>query len=62
MAETTKLSVGQALEKLRGTESPKSKMTRLDEKIDTLDKETQRLRAARRRVERDQKTGSSKRD
>ena len=54
MAETTKLSVGQALEKLRGTESPKTKMTRLDEKIDALDKETQRLRAARRRLERDQ--------
>jgi len=62
MAETTKLSVGQALEKLRGTESPKSKMTRLDEKIDTLDKETQRLRAARRRIERDQKTDPSKHD
>jgi len=62
MAETTKLSVGQALEKLRGTESPKTKMTRLDEKIDALDKETQRLRAARRRLERDQRSGSTKTD
>ena len=43
MAETTKLSVGQALDKLRGTETPKTKMTRLDEKIDDLDKEAQRL-------------------
>ena len=62
MAETTKLSVGQALEKLRGTEAPKSRMTRLDEKIDALDKETQRLRAARRRIERDQRDSSTKRN
>lgn len=62
MAETTKLSVGQALEKLRGTEAPKARMTRLDEKIDALDKETQRLRAARRRIERDQRDSSTKRD
>jgi hypothetical protein len=61
MAETTKLSVGQALEKLRGTEAPKSRMTRLDEEIDALDKETQRLRAARRRIERDQRDSSTKR-
>ena len=47
MADTTKLSVGKALEKLRGTDEPKSKMTRLDEKIDALDEETQRLRAMR---------------
>ena len=62
MAETTKLSVGQALEKLRGTEAPKAKMARLDEKIDTLDEETQRLRAMRRRLERDQRAGSTGRD
>ena len=48
MAETTKLSVGQALDKLRGTETPKIKMTRADEKIDALDKEAQRLKAMRR--------------
>ena len=30
MAETSKLSVGQALEKLRGTDTPKTKMTRLE--------------------------------
>lgn len=62
MAETTKLSVGQALEKLRGTEAPKAKMARLDEKIDTLDEETQRLRAMRRRLERDQRAGSTGRE
>jgi hypothetical protein len=62
MAETTKLSVGKALDKLRGTDAPKTKMTRLDEKIDTLDEETQRLRAMRRRIERDQRAGSTGRD
>ena len=62
MAETSKLSVGQALEKLRGTEAPKTRMTRLDEKIDALDEETRRMKAARRRIERDQKAGSAKRD
>ena len=62
MADTTKLSVGQALEKLRGTDAPKSRMTRLDEKIDALDEETRRLKALRRRVERDQKAASKKSD
>jgi len=62
MAKTTKLDVGKALDKLRGTDLPKSKMTRLDENIDALDQEIQRLRAARRRVERDQRAGSIKRD
>lgn len=62
MAETTKLSVGQALDKLRGTDGPKSKMTRLDEKIDQLDEEARRLRAARRRLERDQQAGPKKGD
>ena len=62
MAETTKLSVGQALEKLRGTETPRSKTTRLREKNDALDEEIRRLRAARRRLERDQRAGSTKRD
>jgi hypothetical protein len=57
LAETTKLSVGQALEKLRGTDAPKAKMARLDEKIDTLDEETQRLRAMRSRIERGQRAG-----
>jgi hypothetical protein len=63
VAETTKLSVGQALEKLRGTDAPKAKMSRLDEKIDTLDEEIQRMRAMRRRLERDQRAaGSTGRD
>lgn len=62
MAETTKLSVGEALEKLRGTAAAKSKMAQLDDKIDTLDKEAQRLRAERRRLERDQRSGLTKND
>jgi hypothetical protein len=32
MAEISKLSVGQALDKLRGTDAPSSKMTQLDSK------------------------------
>ena len=62
MAKTSKLDVGKALDKLRETDLPKSKMTRLDENIDALDQEIQRLRAARRRVERDQRAASTKRD
>ena len=52
MADTTKLSEGQALDKLRGTEAPKTKITQLDEKIDALDEEARHLKAARRRIER----------
>jgi hypothetical protein len=62
MAHTTKLSVGKALEKLRGTDEPKSKMTRLDEKIDALDKETQRLRAMGLSLGPRSKTEPTKRD
>ena len=58
MAEITKLSVGQALDKLCGTDVPESKMTRLNRKNDELDEEIQRLRATRRRLERDQRAGS----
>jgi hypothetical protein len=62
MAEISKLSVGQALDKLRNADVSKSKITRLDEKIETLDQETQRLRATRRQLERDQRAGSARRD
>jgi len=61
MAET-KLSVGQALDKLRGTDAPKAKLTRLDEKIDDLDKEAQRLRAMRRSLGPRQKAEPNKPD
>jgi hypothetical protein len=58
MAEIAKLPVGQLLDKLRSsTDTPKSTMTQLDEKIKAARQEVQRLRAARRRLERDQRAG-----
>ena len=60
MADTTKLSVGKAIEKLRGTETAKTRMTRLDEKTEQVDEELQRLRAERARLERSQRSGSNK--
>ncbi len=60
MAETSKLSVGQALDKLRGADAPKSKMATLDDKIDDIDQEVQRLRAMRRSL--GPKTEPTKRD
>jgi hypothetical protein len=50
MAETTKLSVEKALEKLRGSDPPKSKNARFDEKIDALDEEMKRMTAQRMRL------------
>ena len=58
MAEINKLSVGQALDKLRRSDVP-SKQTRLDEKIDALDEDVQRMRATRRRFERDQRAAET---
>jgi chaperonin cofactor prefoldin len=58
MAEINKLSVGKLLDKLRGKkDEPKSKVTRLDDKIDTIDEEMQRLRAMRRRLDGDNSAG-----
>lgn len=59
MAEISKLSVGQALDKLRGTEAPSSKIKQLDNKIDAIDEEMRRLKATSRRVERDQRAAST---
>ena len=59
MAETTKLSVGKALDKLRGADAPKARMMRLKEKSDVLDEEIQNLRARRLRLERDRRAGST---
>jgi hypothetical protein len=42
---TNKLDVGKAVEKLRGSDEPKSRMTILDEKNKALDEEIRRLRA-----------------
>ena len=60
MAEINKLSVGQVLDKLRSTDAPKSKITRLDEKTEALEQEIQRLRAARRRLERNHRANAAK--
>jgi hypothetical protein len=54
MTETTKLSVAKALEKLREADAPRSRIGRLDDEIEELDEETQRLRAQRLRLERHQ--------
>jgi hypothetical protein len=58
MAEINKLSVGQALDKLRRPDV-QSKQTRFDEKMDALDKDIQRMRAMSRRLERDQRAAET---
>jgi hypothetical protein len=55
MAETTKLSVEKALQKLRDTDAPKSRKKQLDDKSEVLDEEIQRMRAQRLRLERHQR-------
>jgi hypothetical protein len=55
MAETTKLSVEKALEKLRGADLQKSRSAQRDEKIEALEEETKRMRATRLRLERHQR-------
>jgi hypothetical protein len=55
MAETTKRTVGQASEKLRGNDPPKSTNARFDEKIDALEEEIKRRRAQRLRLVQDQR-------
>jgi hypothetical protein len=62
MAEITRLSVGTAIDKLRGTDAPASRMEHLDEKIHAVDEETQRLRATRLSLARSQGAGSAGRD
>jgi hypothetical protein len=52
MAETTKLSVGKALDMLRSSNAPKqTRLAQLDEDVKEQDKRIQRLRAERRRLE-----------
>jgi hypothetical protein len=51
MSTTTPLSVGEVLDKLRSTDPPKPKLAKLDEDLETLRRETQRLRAARRKLQ-----------
>ena len=53
MAEINKLSVGKALDRLRGNKVEKtSGITQLEEKIKTTDEEIRRLRAARLKLKR----------
>ena len=52
MANTKKLSVEKALNKLREADARQSKSTRRDEEIDALDEEIKRMRAQRLRLER----------
>ncbi len=61
MAEINKLPVGKVLDKLRSTDVPKSKITRQDEKTEALEKEIQRMRTARHRLERSQRADPTKR-
>ena len=51
MAETPKLSVEKALQKIRSADALKSKNERRDEEIDALDEEIKRMRAQRLRLE-----------
>lgn len=55
MAETKKLSVEQALNKIRADEAVKSRSERRDEKMDALDEEIERMREQRLRIERHQR-------
>jgi hypothetical protein len=60
MGDTPKLSVEKALEELRGSEPPKSKNERYDEKIDALDEERKRMREQRLRLERHQRRSTKR--
>ena len=55
MAETPKLSVEKALEKLRGADAPKSRNTRRTDEMNDLDDEIKRMRTQRLRLERHQR-------
>lgn len=55
MADTPKLSVEKALEKLRSSDQPKSKDEQHDEKMDALDEDIKRMREQRLRLERRQR-------
>lgn len=62
MAEIKKLSVGKVLDKLRSNDAPKTSRTTLEKKIETIDEEIQRLRAATRRIKPGSRAGRTGRD
>jgi len=55
MAETKKLSVEKALNKIREADATKSRTERRNEEMDVLDEEIKRMRAQRQRLERRQR-------
>jgi hypothetical protein len=55
MAESKKLSVEKALNKIRADETPKSRSEKHDEEMDVLDEEIKRMREQRMRLERHQR-------
>ncbi len=55
MAETRKLSVEKALNKIRAEDAPKTRTERRDEEMDVLDEDIKRMRAQRERLERRQR-------
>ena len=55
MADTRKLSVEKALNKIRADEAPKSRSENHDEEMDVLDEEIKRMREQRMRLERHQR-------
>jgi hypothetical protein len=60
MAETSKLSVGKALEKLRAADAPKSKQAQRSEDMNALDDEIKRLRAQRLRLDKHQRRSTER--
>lgn len=60
MADTPKLSVEKALEKLRAADAQKSKTARRNEEMDALDDEIKRLRAQRLRLDGQQRRSSER--
>jgi hypothetical protein len=60
MGNIPKLSVEKALEKLRGSEPPKTQKERHDDRMGVLDEEIQRMREQRLRLERHQRRSTQK--
>lgn len=60
MAETTKLSVEKALNKLREADAQKSETSRHEERMEALDEEINRMRAQRLRLEAHQRRRATK--
>jgi hypothetical protein len=55
MADTEKLSVEKALNKIRAEDKPKTRSEKRDEEMEVLDEEIKRMRAQRARLDRHQR-------